>query len=820
MPTSSVVGSLAGVFKKSQTFFGKGWTKPKDFLTATKPGQRARKGASLGAVGGALVFAGFVGSRIKSGLSTPVDVLIGAALGFALVYLLGAALLLAVRLIRGLPTYLGFTGTGALLVFLFLLTGMRLPPQLFFVIGLGLVAALAVLGGTIGIATGPEFAGARTRKKIGTLVALVLAVAANVALGIWLMGAGTDADLVEFNPAIPSDFPTLDAPDPSQPGAYSVGTLFYGSGTDKHRIEFGEGVDLKTETVDAKPFVKDFKGWRKKARRWYWGFDVDEFPVNGRVWFPQGEGPFPLVLVVHGNHHMAEYSDPGYAYLGELLASRGFILVSVDENFLNGSFIGGIPTENDARGWMLLQHFKVWREWNETEGNPFYKKVDMENLGLIGHSRGGEAAAIAGAFNRLSRYPDDATVEFDFNFPIKAIIAIAPSDGQYRPANKRTPLENVNYFTIQGAHDSDVSVFAGDRQYNRVKFDDGTDWFKSSLYIYRANHGQFNTVWGRTDHSPPASWLLNLKPLLDGEEQRQIAKVYFTAFLEATLHGDQRYRPLFRDYRLARQWLPETVYINRYEDAHFRLVSDYEEDIDVTTTTAEGGRLSGENLAVWREQDIKLRGGSNRINNGVYLGWRPEEDQAEDKGEDEEGEKEPEDAAPSTASYTLSLPAGFARENRLTGNSRLVFNLSVADEKPPAPDKDKEDEDAEESEEDDREEETEKDEEPAKDEEKKEEPVDFTIELMGRDGTVARIPLSRFQTLPPALKVTFTKSKAMDKRRYRSASEPVLQTYELPLSVFVETEPRFRPAELKAVRFVFDRTEKGVIILDRIGVIR
>ena len=60
------------------------------------------------------------------------------------------------------------------------------------------------------------------------------------------------------------------------------------------------------------------------------------------------------MLIVHGNHNMKEFSDPGYGYLGELLASRGFILVSVDENFLNGNIRG----ENDARGWMLLQHLR------------------------------------------------------------------------------------------------------------------------------------------------------------------------------------------------------------------------------------------------------------------------------------------------------------------------------------------------------------------------------------------------------------------------------------------------------------------------------
>ncbi|MDZ7646020.1 MAG: hypothetical protein U5K54_01920 [Cytophagales bacterium] len=61
------------------------------------------------------------------------------------------------------------------------------------------------------------------------------------------------------------------------------------------------------------------------------GIGVNQFPSNGRVWYSEGEGVFPLVLVVHGNHGMEEYSDPGYAYLGELLASRGFIVVFVDE---------------------------------------------------------------------------------------------------------------------------------------------------------------------------------------------------------------------------------------------------------------------------------------------------------------------------------------------------------------------------------------------------------------------------------------------------------------------------------------------------------
>ena len=126
----------------------------------------------------------------------------------------------------------------------------------------------------------------------------------------------------------------LQAPDPGQRGEYSVLTLYYGSGTDKNRPEYRDSVSIETETVDASKLVS--LGASARERNDYWGFTPREMPLNARVWYPDGEGPFPLVLVVHGNHNMRDFSDPGYDYLGELLASRGYILASVDENFING----------------------------------------------------------------------------------------------------------------------------------------------------------------------------------------------------------------------------------------------------------------------------------------------------------------------------------------------------------------------------------------------------------------------------------------------------------------------------------------------------
>ena len=342
----------------------------------------------------------------------------------------------------------------------------------------------------------------------------------------------------------------LDHPNPARPGPHGVLTLYYGSGTDKNRPEYRDSVEIATATVDASKLVD--LGNSEDSRNEYWGFAPDSFPINARVWYPDEPGPHPLVLVVHGNHNMRDFSDPGYDWLGELLASRGYILASVDMNFING----GIRGENDGRGWLLLKHLQAWQRFNADPDGPFAGRVDMNNIALIGHSRGGEAVALAAAFNRLERYPDDASLEFDFNFNIRSIVSIAPVDGQYLPADRRAPLNDVNYLVFHGSHDGDVTSFHGLRIFNRLRLDPGADLFKSAVYVYRANHGQWNTVWGAHDNGPRSPRILELGGLLPPEEQREFGRVFISAFLDITLRGDDRYRPLFRDHRVAGDWLP------------------------------------------------------------------------------------------------------------------------------------------------------------------------------------------------------------------------------------------------------------------------
>ena len=647
---------------------------------------------------------------------------------------------------------------------------------------------------------------------------------------------------------------TIQAWNPGNPGTFTVKTMFYGSGTDKQRPEYREQVTIKTKTVDASPFAS-ITGAAAKTRKDFFGFDLKKAPINARVWYPEGAGPFPLVLIVHGNHDWKQFSDPGYAYLGELLASRGFIMASVDENFLNG--LGG---ENDARAWVLLKHLEAWKSFNETVDGPFYHRVDMNQIALMGHSRGGEAVSIAAAFNKLRYYPDDFKQEFHFNFAIKSIVAIAPVDGQYKPAGQATPLENVNYLIIHGSHDGDVSTAQGVRQYERLQFTDGQPWFKAVMFMYRANHGQWNTVWGNKDNGPRSGRSLDLRALIDPEQQRQFAKVVIGGFLEATLHGNRDYLPMVRDYRTAGAGLPKTIYTTAFEESGYHALAEYSEDVDLTTGTAPGVTIDGQNLSTWNESPMPFRGrGTDTQNhNGAWIGWnmrmaKPSSDSdggAASKAAAQQAAASPKSAEPTKAgdkdqkpseddkgpigppaSYAISVPAGLVSQWHISDQSAVYLSLAVNNTKPGPrqPPKKEGDEAKGDEKPGDKSKTPPKPKTPAKpkppektkEEKEKEEleadPIDLTIELADAEGQVARLPLSRFGVAHHPLDARIYRRDGRDAQRFTNIYELIAQTFVMPIADFVQENPALDPRTLASIRLVFDRTEAGTIILEHAG---
>ncbi len=580
---------------------------------------------------------------------------------------------------------------------------------------------------------------------------------------------GNDPYPLEFDRTPISLLSTKGIKNPGEKGAYSFSYFTYGSGTDHRRDEFGKGITHKTPSVNASLLLPEWKGSTAKWRERFWGFGVKEFPLNGRVWMPQGDGKFPIVFIVHGNHGMEEFSDPGYAYLGELLASRGFIMVSVDENFLNATWSGDfMGKEMPARAWLLLKHVELWNNWSADPSSAFYNKADIENVILAGHSRGGEAAPIAAHYNNLDYFPDDANVKFDFHFGIKGVVTIAQIDKRYR---RRINLKNINFLSLHGSYDTDEASFFGFRQYQRVKFTDSSFHFKSGLYIHRANHGQFNSVWGRIDAGPPNSWLLNIKPLIPLEEQQQIAKVYVSAFAEVVLHKDLAYLSVFKNASSAADWLPKALLLNTYADSKTQLIANFEEDIDLTSGSTKDVLLLGEQLKVWREETLQFRDEDTQGNNAVVLGWDTTQDSTKQKPQ-----------------YHLS----FLKSIELSAINALFISMAQGD---PSELK------------------NEKSETKKKDE--KEIAVNFTIQLEDSLGQQVQVELNSVKKLAPRLKVQFEKLDLLQKN-YGSTWEPAFETFEIPRARFESASKSLK--NIKYIRFIFDRTPRGVIIVDDIGV--
>ncbi|WP_419211561.1 hypothetical protein ACNR9Q_12530 [Maribacter sp. X9] len=563
---------------------------------------------------------------------------------------------------------------------------------------------------------------------------------------------------------------------PAADGSFTVSTFTYGSGTDENREEFASDAKFKTAAVNAKIVLPEWKGKKKKWREQYWGFGVENFPLNGRVYMPEGEGPFPLTLIVHGNHSMIDYSDDGYGYLGNMLASRGIIAVSVDENFINGHWSGDfMGKEMPARAWLLLKHLELWRNWNSETGHELANKVDMESIMLVGHSRGGEAVSIAAAYNELPYLPDDANEKFDFNFNIKGVVALAPTDYRY---DRKIKLKNINFLSLQGSYDSDEVSFWGMRPYRRLEFTDSIPRFKAGVYIHHANHGQFNSTWGNSDFGAPAKWLLNLKPLLKEEQQQAAAKVFISAFAEAVLKNNAQYVPLFKNVAVGKQWLPIEQYLTNFESSSTTVIADFEEDLDVTTAQ-DSTLLSSENMVIWKEEPLTTRDKKSQDNTALFLGWdsektlgaQPVYEVALSKSESALFKKE----------STLQLSIASGNHDWLKKND-----------------------------------ENEKEEEETK---KREVPqLDFTIQLTDESGNTAALTVSTVKPIAKPLKSQFTKFKFLEDDMVGGDWEVQLQSFHFPLETFQTKNPDFKLDQVQKIEFLFDQNSYGVVVIDDIAI--
>jgi len=292
--------------------------------------------------------------------------------------------------------------------------------------------------------------------------------------------------------------------------------------------------------------------------------------VWGRVYMPASlsAGPYPLVMMLHGNHstcgtgsnprvddncqyttagtcpsgYVMAPSYLGYSYLADRLASWGYVVVSINAN--RGINCGNGITFDDglvlARGRLVLKHLEVLSNWNANGGTPsslgveLMGKLDFGNVGLFGHSRGGEGMRAAYQLYRDAGSPWPARIQSPVNFA--SIFEIGPVDGQsYRTLTPDRTTWNV----LLPMCDGDIFTLEGVKPFDRVMrtFTEAPALQKSTFTVWGANHNFYNTEWQQND----SAGCLDNAPLwssstdIGSANQRQTALYAAMAFFRANL---------------------------------------------------------------------------------------------------------------------------------------------------------------------------------------------------------------------------------------------------------------------------------------------
>jgi len=228
-----------------------------------RPSPRTVRFISLSSFFVALVLGGFLGVRLHTGWGTLADVGIGVGIPLGLMLLSIPALGFLRLLLVQLPKSFGRLGVAAFLVMTWLLDSSGFTLGQAAVASGAIVVMMALLFGALASITDGEPTGMFKRLWVATC-----GLAGLVGIGwgvLWLTQAGDTAHLV---PALADPHPPVEisAGDPSAIGKHQVIVTSYGSGVDHHRNAFGEGVRIKTEPFNAKPYASFPSGWSLHRR--------------------------------------------------------------------------------------------------------------------------------------------------------------------------------------------------------------------------------------------------------------------------------------------------------------------------------------------------------------------------------------------------------------------------------------------------------------------------------------------------------------------------------------------------------------------------
>ncbi len=295
-------------------------------------------------------------------------------------------------------------------------------------------------------------------------------------------------------------------------------------------------------------------------------FDIAEYPepveMLGRVVRPvDAPGPRPLVVFLHGRHSTCfkgkrssgDWPCPtgwkpipsylGYLESQRLLASQGYVTVSISANGINGQDWTSADGGAEARSRLVRRHLSRWASWTTTGGAPFgtdlVGAVDMNRVVLVGHSRGGEG---------VNRAAIDSVGSPRWTIAGQVLIGPTAFGRQSQPG--------LNTLVLLPFCDGDVSDLQGQQYVDQSRdiVDDTDSSLRSAVMVMGANHNYFNREWTPGQSVAPSNddWWNEKDPLcgttsserLTPGEQRDVGSTYIAAAAHVFAEGNRQELPL------------------------------------------------------------------------------------------------------------------------------------------------------------------------------------------------------------------------------------------------------------------------------------
>lgn len=313
------------------------------------------------------------------------------------------------------------------------------------------------------------------------------------------------------------------------------------------------------------------------------------YEMQGIVGVPKGKNR-PMAIILHGSHPIERASenryDLGFSYLVDALADAGYLAISMNVG-MNYSFEKGEPVGYARTLAIVEQQTELLKRAISGEKDIFpcdlTAKGNMDNVILIGHSRGGTDMFEVAANTQ--------------NFKTTGFLSIAPSVVFVR----ENEIADVPTSIILPQYDGDVSRLDGATIYNELAMQSHRRNNAELIYLKNADHGGFNSSIILPDPFASAD---DIEKSMSDEEQRSFITKYAIDFMNAvtksgnTPLSDVVVIPskLYEKEILASIFTPNSKQVYFAEDSNMKNISMNSSEIKIVDNSSFYGQNTAGNF--------------------------------------------------------------------------------------------------------------------------------------------------------------------------------------------------------------------------------